>query len=61
MLQFSFYTLISIKFSSHLAEDVHKVYESGAIENFLSVNAQKKNEITLLQRNLSFNDHQRER
>lgn len=34
----------------------YKVYESGAIENFLSVNAEKKNEIKLFPKNRSSNE-----
>ncbi len=36
----------------------YKVYESGAIENFLRIHAQKKNEMTLLPKKQSFNDPQ---
>jgi hypothetical protein len=39
----------------------YKVYESGAIENFLRINAQQKNEMTLLPKKQSFNDPQRSR
>jgi hypothetical protein len=34
----------------------YKVYESSSIENFLSVNAEKKNEITLFEKNNSYDE-----
>lgn len=49
-------SVLSLKVNYHVDDIIiavrralkHKVYESGAIENFLSLNAEKKNEVKLL-------------
>ena len=49
-------SVLSLKVNYHVEDIVlavrralkHKIYESGSIENFLSLNAPKKNEVKLL-------------
>jgi len=59
-------SVLSLKVNYH-ADDIiiavrralkHKVYESGAIENFLSLNAEKKNEVQLLSKTKMKDNHE---